>query len=79
MHQSIPAVSSCSYKIILIGNRVRVKSSGLANAQSPGSAKFANPPTLGLTDWPGGETPRSSPGGGGGGGGGWVQLELTDA
>ena len=41
----------CSH--ILIGNRVRVKTSGmapgLANARSPGSAKFANAPPPGLT------------------------------
>ena len=82
MHQSIPAASSRSYKIILIGNHVRDKSSGLANAQSPGSAKFANAPTLGLTDWPGGQMPCSSPGGEAGlglAGGGWAQLESTDA
>ena len=38
---------------ILIGNRVRVKSSGmapgLANARLPGSTKFANAPPPGLT------------------------------
>ena len=49
---------------ILIGNRVRVKSlgmaPGLANARPPGSAKFANVPPPGLTwranalQWPGG-------------------------
>ena len=41
----------CSY--ILIGNRVRIKSSGrapgLANARPPGSTKFANAPPPGLT------------------------------
>ena len=41
----------CSY--ILIGNRVRIKSLGialgLANAQPLGSAKFANAPPPGLT------------------------------
>ena len=41
----------CSY--ILIGNRVRVKTSGmapgLANARPPRSAKFANARPLGLT------------------------------
>ena len=66
--------SVCSY--ILIGNRVRVKSSGmargLANARLPGSATFANAPPPGLTrranapQLPGGE-------------GGWAQVELTDA
>ena len=44
----------CSY--ILIGNRVHVKSSGmapqLANARPPGSAKFANVPPPGLTRRP---------------------------
>ena len=60
---------------ILIGNRVRVKSSGLAlgvvNARPPGSAIFANAPPPGLTrranapQFPGGE--------------GWAQVELTDA
>ena len=38
---------------MLIGNRVCVKSSGLApglaNARSPGGAKFANAPPPGLT------------------------------
>ena len=56
-----------------MGNRVRVKSSGmargLANARPPGSAKFANAPPPGLTR-------RAN---GGGGGGGWAQVELTDA
>ena len=46
-----PVKSSCSH--ILIGNRVRVKRSGLAlglaNARPPGSAKFANDPLPGLT------------------------------
>ena len=43
----------CGY--ILIGNRVRVKSlgmaPGLANARPPGSAKFANAPPPGLIRW----------------------------
>ena len=59
----------CSY--ILIGNRVRVKSSGIAlgfaNARPPGRAKFANAPPPGLTR----QMPRSSPGWGGGGGIDW--------
>ena len=56
---------------------MRVKSSGmapgLANARSPGSAKFVNAPPPGLTRR---ANARSSPGGGGGG---WAQVELTDA
>ena len=51
---------------ILIGNRVRVKSSGLANAWSPGSATFANAPPLGLTRW---ANAPQLPGGGLGAGG----------
>ena len=64
----------CGY--ILIGNRVRVKSlgmaPGLANARPPGSAKFANAPPSGMTwrvnalQWPGGR-------------GGWAPVELTGA
>ena len=62
----------------LIGNRVRVKSSGLArgsvaNARPPGSATFANAQPR---DWQGGQMPRSCPEGGGGD---WAQVELTDA
>ena len=49
----------CSY--ILIGNRLRVKSlgmaQGLAKARPPGSAKFANTPPTGLTRR---QMPRSS-------------------
>ena len=60
-----------------MGNRVRVKSSGmapgLANARPPGSAKFANAPPPGLTRWANAlQLPV-------GGGGGWAQMELTDA
>lgn len=61
MHQSIPAppnmvvlpakFSTCTY--ILIGNRMHVKSLGialgLANARPPSGAKFANAPLPGLT------------------------------
>ena len=57
----------------LIGNRVRVKSSGLANARPPGSATFANAQPR---DWQGGQMPRSCPERGGGD---WAQVELTDA
>ena len=57
---------------ILIGNHVRVKSSGLArglaNARPPGSATFANAPPPGLTRWA--NAPQLPGGGGGGGGGG---------
>ena len=61
----------------LIGNRVRVKSSGLArgsvaNARPPGSATFANAQPR---DWQGGQMSRSCPEGGGD----WAQVELTDA
>ena len=62
-----------------IGNRVRVKSSGMArglpNARPPRSAKFANAPPPGLT------RRASAPQlpGGVGGGGAWAQVELTDA
>ena len=61
----------------LIGNRVRVKSSGLArgsvaNARPPGSATFANAQPR---DWQGGQMPHSCPEGGGD----WAQVELTDA
>ena len=59
-----------------MGSRVPVKSSGmawgLANARPPGSAKFANAPSLGLTRR---ENAPQLPGGGGG----WAQVELTDA
>ena len=59
---------------ILIGNRVRVKSSGLArglaNARPPGSATFANAPPPGLTRRA--NAPQLP-------GGGWAQVELTDA
>ena len=60
----------------LIGNRVRVKSSGLArgsvaNARPPGSATFANAQPR---DWQGGQMPRSGPGGGGGTGRRWNWL-----
>ena len=72
MHQSIPAppnmvvlpakFSTCTY--ILIGNRMHVKSLGialgLANARPPGRAKFANAPPPGLTRR---ENACSSPGG----------------
>ena len=68
--------SSCQFHAVsskilcvLIGNCVRVKSSGLANARSPGGARFANAPSPRLTR-------RAVTGGGGGG---WAQLELTDA
>ena len=61
---------------------MRVKSSGLApglaNARPPGSAKFANTTSPGLTRRATAPL-RSSPGGGGGGGGCWAQLELTAA
>ena len=61
---------------ILIGNHVRVKSSGLArglaNARPPGSATFAN---VQPRDWQGGQMPRSCPEGGGD----WAQVELIDA
>ena len=60
-------------RLILIGNRVRVKSLGMAlgltNARSPGSAKFANAPPR---DWQGGQIPRSSPGGMEGAGAGGI-------
>ena len=50
-----------------MGNRVRVKSSGmargLANARPPGSAKFANAPPPGLTRR---ANAPQLPGGGGG-------------
>ena len=66
----------CSY--ILIGNRVCVKSSGiargLANARPPDSAKFANAPSPGLIRRA--NVPQLP---GGLGGGGWAQVELTDA
>ena len=69
MHQSIPPAPS-SY--ILMGNRVRVKSSemarGLANARPPGSVKFANAPPPGL------KRRATAPGEGD-----WTQVELTDA
>ena len=58
----------CSY--ILIGNRVRIKSlgiaPGLANARPPGRAKFANAPPPGLTRWA--NAPQQPKGGRGGGG-----------
>ena len=66
----LPVNPSCSF--ILIGNRVRVKSSGLArglaNARPPGSATFANAPLPGLT------RRENAPGGGG-----RAQGELSDA
>ena len=69
----LPVNPSCSF--ILIGNRVRVKSSGLArglaNARPPGSATFANAPPPGLTR--GANAPQLP------GGGGWAQVELIDA
>ena len=62
----------CSY--ILIGNRVRVKSSGmargLANARPLGSTKFANAPAPGTDK--AGKCPAVA-------WGGWAQVELTDA
>ena len=60
MDQSILAgrAQLCSY--VLIGNRVRVKSSGLANARPPGNAKFASASPPGLVRR---EMSRSSPGG----------------
>ena len=77
--------SACFFQLnpqrsyILIGNRVRVKSLGLAlgltNARPTGSARFANAP-LGLT------RRTNAPqylGGGGGRGGCWAQLDFTDA
>ena len=58
---------------MLIGNRVRVKSSGLApglaNARPPGSAKFANVSPPGLTKRA--NAPHIP--------GGRAQLKLTDA
>ena len=45
---------------------MRVKSSGLANAWSPGSATFAKVPPLGLTRW---ANAPQLPGGGLGAGG----------
>ena len=71
MHQSIPAAPS-SY--ILIGNRVRVKSlglaPGLANARSPGQRKICKCPTPGTDE--AGKCPAVTRGA-------WAQLELTDA
>ena len=62
-------------RLILIGNRVRVKSLGMAlgltNARSPGSAKFANAPSPGLTRRA--NSPQQ-PGGDGGGGRRWNWL-----
>ena len=58
---------------MLIGNRVRVKSSGLAqglaNGFPPGSAKFVNAPPPGLTRR---ANASHNPGG-------RAQLKLTDA
>ena len=50
---------------------------GLADAQPPCSAKFANAPPPGLTRQA--NAPQLSGWGVGGGGGGWAQVELTDA
>ena len=46
---------------------------GLANARTPGSAKFANAPL------PGADKAGKCPEVARGGGGDWAQLELTDA
>ena len=59
---------------MLIGNRVRVKSSGLARGwQMLGPRAAQNLLMPHPRDWQGGQMPRSSPGGS------WAQLELTDA
>ena len=71
MHQSIPAAPS-SY--ILIGNRVRVKSlglaPGLANARPQGQGKICKCPTPGTDEV--GKCPAVVRGA-------WAQLKLTDA
>ena len=64
----------CSH--ILIGNRVRVKTSGMARGwRMPGPLAVQNLQMPHPRDWQGVQMPRSSPGGRGG----WAQVELTDA
>ena len=78
MSQSACSFSKILCVVILIGNRVGVKSSGLApglaNARPPGSATFANTPPPGTDKV--GKCPTVALGVGGGG---WAQLESTDA